>query len=75
MTVASAEPTLMVPVRAAPVLAATVKPMGLVPVPVAEVSVIHGTLVLADHPHVVVSDSSGPAPPLAGIGKAAGLRE
>jgi len=73
LIVAVAEPTLMVPVRAAPGLGATVNPMLALPVPVGDARVIHGTFVMADHAHVVVSDTKVPAPPAAGIGIAAGL--
>jgi len=59
--VAAAEPTLIVPLRASPLLIATAKAMVALPVPLGEVTVIHGTSAVAVHAHPVVSDTD-PAP-------------
>jgi hypothetical protein len=59
-----------VPVRAAPVLAATVNVIDPLPLPVApEVTVIHGTLLAAVHAHppAVVTVTGVPAPPAAAM--------
>jgi hypothetical protein len=74
LIVVVAEPALIVPLRAGPLLGATVKPMLALPEPFGDVMVIHGTFVVADHAHVVVSDSGGPPPPTAGTASVVGLR-
>jgi hypothetical protein len=59
--------TAIVPVRAAPVLAATLKVTTPLPVPlVPDVMVIHGTSVLAVHPHTLCPATANvPGPPAA----------
>ena len=64
---------LIVPVRAVPVLTATVKLTVALPVPLGELTVIHGTLALAVHTHAVVSPTE-PPPPAAGIPSETGFR-
>jgi hypothetical protein len=69
VTVDETPAIMSAPVRAAPVFAATVNAIDAFPVPLdAEVIVIHGTLLLADHEHVVCVDRATdiPAPPDAG---------
>ena len=61
MIVAVAEPTVIVPLRAGPLLIATRKAIVASPVPRAEVTLIHGTFAVAVHAHVVVSDTA-PSP-------------
>ena len=61
MIVAVAEPTLIVPLRANPMLTAIAKAMVALPVPLGEVTVIHGTSAVAVHAHPVLSDKD-PAP-------------
>jgi len=68
LTVKARVAIVSVPVRAAPVLAATVKPTEALPVPVApDVIVIHDALLLAVHRHalVVVTMTGVPVPPVA----------
>ena len=70
---AVAEPTLIVPLRAIPVLTATPKAIVALPVPPGEVTVIHGTFAVAVHAHVVVSDTD-PVPAAAATSSDAGSR-
>ena len=68
-----AEPTLIVPLRVIPVLTATPKAMVALPVPLGEVTVIHGTFAVAVQAHVVVSDKD-PVPAAAATSTDAGSR-
>jgi hypothetical protein len=60
---------ITVPVRAAPVLAATEKVIDPLPLPAPEVTVIHGTLLAAVHAHptAVLTETGFPAPPAAAM--------
>ena len=51
---------LIVPLRAVPVLAATVKLTVALPVPLGELTVIQGTFAVAVHAHAVVSPTEPP---------------
>ena len=70
---AVAEPTLIVPLRAIPVLTATANAMVALPVPAGEVTVIQGTSAVAVHAHAVVSDKE-PAPAAAETPSDTGFR-
>ena len=73
MIVAVAEPTVITPLRAAPVLTATRKAIVASPVPLGEVTLIHGTFAVAVHAHVVVSDND-PSPAAAATSSDTGFR-
>jgi len=73
LIVVVAEPTVIVPLRGAPLLGATVKPMLALPEPAGDVIVIQDAVVVADHAHVVVSARKKPVPPAAGIASAGGV--
>ena len=66
-------PTLIVPLRASPVLTATAKPTVALPVPLGVARVIQGTFAVPVHAHAVVSVTD-PPPAVAGIPSDTGLK-